>query len=77
MAADEIKSNKSKSIRAHSIDWKDTTEKEGFSFLPEQLQSLPPWQFEISSNEHGRVHGFFIDRTFFVVWIDSNHSLYS
>ena len=76
MVADEIRANKSKSLRAHSIDWKDTTEKTGFS-LTEQLRNLPAWQFEISSNEHGRVHGFFIDRIFFVVWIDPNHMLYA
>jgi hypothetical protein len=77
MVVDEIRSNKSKSIRAHSIDWSDTSEKSGFSTLNDQLRNLPAWQFEISSNEHGRVHGFFIDRTFFVVWIDPNHLLYS
>jgi hypothetical protein len=73
----EVTTNKSKSLRAHSIDWAVTTEKDGFSFLNEQLQSLSAWQFEISSNEHGRVHGFFLDRTFFIVWIDANHQLYA
>jgi hypothetical protein len=73
----EIRTNKSKSLRAHSIDWAHTTEEKGFSFLNEQLRNLDAWQFEISSNEHGRVHGFFIDRVFYVVWIDPSHALYA
>jgi hypothetical protein len=36
-----------------------------------------PWQFEISSNEHGRVHGFFIGNVFNVVWFDPKHLLYT
>ncbi len=72
----ELKSNKSKSLRCHSLDWKTTSEPFGFGCLNEQLRGLPAWQFEVSSNEHGRVHGFFIDRTFFVVWVDPEHLLY-
>jgi hypothetical protein len=34
------------------------------------------WQFEITANEHGRVHGLLQDDTFFVVWIDPTHALY-
>ncbi|QOY92198.1 hypothetical protein IRI77_30170 [Paludibaculum fermentans] len=72
----ELKHNKSKSLRCHSLDWNATTEPGGFRCLNDQLRSLPAWQFEVSSNEHGRVHGFFIDQTFFVVWVDPEHRLY-
>ncbi len=73
----DFRENKSKSFRSHTHDWSSTTERGGFSFLNDQLRALPGWQFEISSNEHGRIHGFLIDRTFFVVWIDPDHLLYS
>ena len=63
-------------FRLHPIDWKDTTEN-GFSNLPEKLLEQQPWQFSVTSNEHGRVHGFFIDSTFYIVWFDPDHLLYS
>lgn len=62
--------------RFHDIKWDDVTEN-GFTFLNEQLQSCRPWQFQITSNEHGRVHGFFIGTTYYVVWLDPDHNLYS
>ena len=72
----ELKNTKSKSLRAHTLDWNDTSEPDGFRCLNEQLRGIPAWQFEVSSNAHGRFHGFFIDRTFFIVWIDPEHLLY-
>ena len=77
MTVKDFKETKSKSIRAHTHDWSNTTEQQGFSSLNQQLRDLPGWQFKITSNDHGRVHGFFIDRTFFVVWIDPDHLMYS
>ncbi len=41
----------------------------------EQLVDIP-YQFSLSSNEHGRVHGFFIDEVFYIVWLDPDHLLY-
>lgn len=75
-SVNELKSSRSNSLRCHLIDWSRTSENRGFSCLNDQLQSLPAWQFEVSSNEHGRVHGFFLDSTFFIVWIDPEHLLY-
>jgi hypothetical protein len=72
----EIKANRTPVLRAHPIDWQDTTEPNGFP-LNEQLKAIAAWQFQISVNAHGRVHGFFIDRTFFVVWLDPKHKLYA
>ena len=34
------------------------------------------WQFALSANEHGRVHGFLVADTFFVRWLDPEHNLY-
>lgn len=70
--------NKGKGIRAHCIKWKDTTEPNGFAHLNnEQLKEAEPWQFQLSSNEYGRIHGFLIDNVFYVVWADPEHKLYS
>lgn len=67
----------SKALRSHKIDWKKTSEPEGFLCLNEQLRDYPPYQFEISSNKHGRVHGFLVNNIFYVVWFDPDHKLYS
>ena len=63
-------------MRVHTIDFSETTEA-GFSNLSSQLQDLAAWQFSISANEHGRVHGFLIDHIFNVVWFDPDHQLYA
>lgn len=66
------------SLRCHAIEFSGTTEPEGFSELPGPLkkEGVQPFQFSVSSNEHGRVHGFFIGDIFYVVWIDPHHRLY-
>ncbi len=72
----EIKTNRSKSLRAHPIDWDKTSEKNGFSHLNVQLKECQPYQFEVCEKEHGRIHGFFIDNVFYIVWLDPEHKLY-
>ena len=76
MTVMEVLANRSSSLRIHPIEWEQTSEKQGFANLNEQLQSLTPYQFHISSNEYGRVHGFFLGNVFFVVWLDPKHKLY-
>lgn len=71
----ELLSNRSKTLRAHPIDWKDTTQN-GFGFPKEDEIVDTPYQFSISKNEYGRIHGFFIDITFYIVWLDKEHQLY-
>jgi hypothetical protein len=58
------------------IDWTATSEPEGFSNLLAQVSDVVPYQFEISANEHGRIHGFFLGDAFHVVWVDPEHRLY-
>lgn len=65
------------SLRSHIIRFAETSEKVGFASLNEQLRDTEPWQFQISSNEHGRIHGILLAQTFYVVWIDPCHLLYS
>jgi hypothetical protein len=65
-----------RSLRCHSIDWNQTTET-GFGLVHEEQLVSQPYQFQLSSNEYGRVHGFFIDNVFYIVWLDPDHLLYS
>lgn len=72
----EFMNSHSRSLRAHLHDWQKTARPYGFSLLNEQLRSIPAWQFQLSKDEHGRVHGFFIGNTFYIVWLDRDHKLY-
>ncbi len=72
----ELISNRSSALRCHPIDWSDTTES-GFGFPDEEQLVDTPYQFSLSSNKHGRVHGFFIEEVFYIVWLDPEHKLYS
>ena len=69
-------SNRGKTLRCHPIDWDDTTE-ECFNLKNEEQLVETPYQFGLSANEYGRVHGFLIDSTFFIRWFDPDHKLYS
>jgi hypothetical protein len=73
----EFHASRSSAVRAHPIDWEGTSEPCGFAHLNEQLRSSTPFQFAVSANAHGRVHGFFVDNVFFVVWLDPDHLLYT
>ncbi len=66
----------SKSLRFHPIDWCKTQERKGFCFPKHDEIANEPYQFAISANEYGRVHGFIIDCTFYIVWLDYGHQLY-
>jgi hypothetical protein len=75
LTAQELLINRSSSLRCHPIKWDDTSES-GFG-LPNEEQLVDiPYQFSLSSNEHGRVHGFFIDQVFYIIWLDPHHRLY-
>mgnify|MGYP001573162392 CR=1 FL=1 len=75
MSENEFRAMRNRSMKSHPITWEDTTEKDGFSYLNDQF-SGDDWQFEITRNEHGRVHGTLIDHVFYVVWLDPDHQLY-
>ncbi|HRN69908.1 MAG TPA: hypothetical protein PLS49_01875 [Candidatus Woesebacteria bacterium] len=72
----QLKTVTVKTLRNHTVDWSDVTET---SFgIPRESEIVDkPFQFGVSANEHGRVIGFFIGNTFFVVWFDPDHELYS
>ncbi|MHC5610983.1 MAG: hypothetical protein ACYTXA_08185 [Nostoc sp.] len=72
LTAQELLVNRSSTLRCHPIKWEDTSER-GFG-LPNEEQLVDiPYQFSISSNEHG----FFINEIFYIVWLDPDHLLYS
>lgn len=77
MTIQEFTSTKNKALRAHTHDWEQTNRPNGFNSLNEQFRGLAGWQFQLTANAHGRVHGFIIDSTFYVVWLDRDHVLYS
>jgi hypothetical protein len=77
LTAKELKVNGSPALRCHVIDWDDARVTENsFGIAKEEQVVDTPYQFSLSSNEHGRVHGFFIDEVFYIVWLDPNHLLY-
>lgn len=71
----ELKASRNRTLRFHSIDWDDTTQ--NLFGLPNEDDLVDQsFQFSLSGNEHGRIHGFFIDNVFYIVWFDPNHQLY-
>ena len=75
LSAQELLVNRSNALRCHPIKWENTSET-GFGLPNEEQLVDTPYQFSLSSNEYGRVHGFFIDEIFYVVWLDPHHLLY-
>lgn len=66
------------SLCVHRISWNDPKVAEnGFGIHNGNEFDDEAWQFAITGNKHGRVHGFLFDNTFQVVWLDPNHNLYA
>lgn len=65
-----------KNIKNHIIEWRKTSRSMGFSRIPTEHKDAIAWQFAVAEHTHGRVHGFFIGNTFYIVWLDCNHLLY-
>jgi hypothetical protein len=72
----ELLSSRSSALRFHPIDWAETSVNVGFNFPRHEEIVDVPYQFAVSANESGRVHGFFILNTFYIVWLDKEHNLY-
>lgn len=63
----------------HPIDWSDSQIRESSfklsdSNLMEQIKG-DCWQLGIN-NQGFRIHGFFIENVFYIVWLDPMHNLY-
>lgn len=73
----DLQRSRSKALRCHPIVWGETSEAKGFAkLLPLALKDSTPYQFSITTNKWGRVHGFFIGSRFHIVWFDVDHRLY-
>jgi hypothetical protein len=74
----EFVSGRSHALRIHRIDFDDGRVTERTFGVPGQKEvDGKGWQFSLSANEHGRVHGFLIENVFFVRWLDPEHNLYA
>ena len=62
--------------QSHAIRFGETTEPAGFTHLGEQVEPEEFWQFGFRRDRPWRVHGFFIDSVFYIVWLDPHHRLY-
>tara|TARA_B100000508_G_scaffold140877_2_gene144001 strand:- start:944 stop:1366 length:423 start_codon:yes stop_codon:yes gene_type:complete len=74
MTRQELIHSHDKTLRCHQIDWDSVTE-DSFDIKNPDIGD-DAWQFSLTSNEHGRVHGFFIQDVFYVRWLDPEHQLY-
>ena len=72
----EFTTKENKAVRNHQHTWEKTARPNGFERLNEHYRAYPGWQFCLTANEHGRVHGIIIDDTFHVVWLDQDHRVY-
>ncbi|MEG2291738.1 MAG: hypothetical protein RSA29_18595 [Clostridium sp.] len=57
----------------HGFEWDKLDYK--FDFNDNFLDQVECMQFRVSSSK-GRVHGFIIGNTFYIVWLDPHHNLY-
>ncbi len=72
-----LKTNNTKTLRCHPIEWKDPNVTEDRFGIPneEDLVGGEAYQFSVSGNKHGRIHGFFVAEIFHIVWLDPDHRL--
>ena len=64
-----------RALGCHEIDFDDDAVKENSFGLGPEIDD-DAWQFQLTSNAHGRVHGYFVGNIFYVVWLDPEHKLY-
>lgn len=61
--------------RCHTIKWEETSEPKGYDLMPPAFRDSEPMQISLGKAD-GRLHGFFVGNTFYVVWFDAHHKLY-
>lgn len=72
-----VENSGKRSLRCHVIDFGDKRTTENCFGLPRESDLYDDaWQFEVSQNTNGRVHGYFIENVFYIVWLDPKHDLY-
>jgi hypothetical protein len=76
MTSGQFVGSHARAYRSHPIDFGQSSERRGFPISTEQFQGAPPWQFQLETSVHGRVHGILVRNTFYVVWLDPAHLLF-
>jgi len=76
MTPTELKSNRSATIHCKRFGWEGAAE-DNFGLPKEDDLVDQPYELGITRNEHGRVHGFFVETVFYVVWLDPKHQLFA
>jgi hypothetical protein len=72
----ELATSFASTLRHHRIDFNDKRVSENsFGILSDDAHD-DAWQLCLSQSEHGRIHGYFVVNTFYVVWLDPKHELY-
>ncbi len=61
--------------RCHTIKWDETSEPKGYEAMPKSFQDSEPMQISLGKAD-GRLQGYFVGSTFYVVWFDAHHQLY-
>lgn len=61
-------------MRCNPIDFSKSTET-CFNIKNEEQIVDEPYELNLTK-KHGRIHGFFINNTFFIVWFDPDHNLF-
>jgi len=76
LSPEEFRARRSGTLRIHPIRFgEDRLTVHSFGVLGIEADKTA-WQFSLSANEHGRVHGFLLGDTFFIRWLDPEHNLY-
>ncbi len=72
---ENLHSVKDSTRRFHSINWSSPKVSENtFGLEPEYDDEA--FQFSTSTTNGWRIHGFILNKVFYIVWLDSNHKLY-
>lgn len=61
-------------LHFHQINFRSRDVSEDSFGLGQDIDN-DAWQISISVNEHGRIVGYFVANTFYVVWLDPEHEL--
>lgn len=73
--AHDLMCKRSHATRCKRINFEKSTES-CFGIKGEEQLVDHPFELNMSTDKYGRIHGFFIDDTFFVVWLDPDHKLF-
>jgi len=74
---EEFYQSRSTTLRIHRIDFRDRrVAVSGFGVPGNFEADRHGWQFALTANAHGRVHGFFVGETFYIRWLDPEHNMY-